>query len=140
MAKKLFTVDYDEYVDRLLVNNIVWEDHGLMPWHLKFLAERSEQCGGLEFVLTDTPIPVPHIAPVENLYFFDANAKLLQQVLYTHDWRGGCQFPENVLKLSERFGTDIAYCQTFPKDLGRNSVVLWYYPPVEDIVKVIIER
>ncbi|VFR11669.1 hypothetical protein SPFM8_00037 [Salmonella phage SPFM8] len=22
--------------------------------------------------------------------------KLLQQVLYTHDWRGGCQFPENI--------------------------------------------
>ncbi|VFR12264.1 hypothetical protein SPFM10_00037 [Salmonella phage SPFM10] len=24
-------------------------------------------------------------------------------------WRGGCQFPENVLKLSERFGTNLYF-------------------------------
>ncbi|AWN09116.1 hypothetical protein MLDJOKPK_00204 [Salmonella phage SPAsTU] len=140
MAKKLFTIEYDESADYLLVNNTVWEDHGLLPWQMKFLAERSAQCGGLEFVLTDTPIPVTHYQPVDNLYFFDAKVKFLQQVLYTHDWRGGCQFSENAMRLSERFGTDIAYCQTHPKDLGPDSIVLWYYPPVKDIVKVIIQR
>lgn len=140
MAKKLFTIEYDESADYLLVNNTVWEDHGLSSDQLKLLAERSKECGGLEFVLTDVPIPVPYFAPVENLHFFDANVKLLQQVLYTHDWRGGCQRPATVLKLSERFGTDIAYCEDYPKDIGRNSIVLWYYPPVSDIVKVIIER
>ncbi|VFR13072.1 hypothetical protein SPFM12_00042 [Salmonella phage SPFM12] len=47
--------------------------------NVKLLQQVLEQCGGLEFVLTDTPIPVPHIIVWEDHGLMPWHLKLLAE-------------------------------------------------------------
>ncbi|ANZ50683.1 hypothetical protein STRATTON_258 [Erwinia phage vB_EamM_Stratton] len=128
MEKRLHTFDYNGR-EQLFVNGELWEDHGLtlqQLWKLKLLSSRH---GGLEFVFTDQPIPEQLWTDQRDLLFWEVRESFLKKVLYTHSWRGGCHSPANVLKLSERYGTEMAYIQTWPKELDENSLVVWWSAP-----------
>lgn len=125
MEKRLHQFDYNGR-GQLLVDGAVWKDHALSLRQLHMLKRISERYGGMELVFTDNPIPDSIWSGARNLFFWPTSEELLKNVLYTHDWRGGCHSPDNVLKISKRYGTEMAYVTAWPKDLGPNSLVVWW--------------
>lgn len=128
MEKRLHKIDYTGQ-EQLFVDGELWEDHGLTLQQLHKLKQLSDRHGGVEFVFTDQPIPESVWTDRRNLLFWPIREGFLKKMLYTHTWRGGCQDPVNVMRISERFGTEMSYIRTWPKNLGENSLVVWWKHP-----------
>lgn len=137
MEKRLHRINYTG-AEQLFVDGELWADHGLTLQQLAILKCISEHHGGVEFIFTDQPIPESVWTDRRNLLFWKVGENFVRKMLYTHKWRGGCHDPMNVLKVSSRFGTEMSYVQTWPKDLGENSVVVWWRNPGLDATPYIV--
>ncbi|QVW55237.1 hypothetical protein pEaSNUABM29_00197 [Erwinia phage pEa_SNUABM_29] len=137
MAKVLHDLDFVADGNRLTVNGEDWGDVGLTLQQMFRLKQMSEKRGGFEFVISDRLIPENVWTDRRNLFSWQVVPEFMQKVLYTHNWRGGCFSPGNVLKLSSLYGTDMAYLTDWPKDLGENTLLVSMLP--DNTVRIFFE-
>lgn len=128
MAKIVHDLDYIVGSNKLTVNGEDWGDVGLSLQQLFRLMQMSRQRGGFEFVISDRSMSESVWTDRRNLLTWQVLPVFLQKVLYTHNWRGGCFSPANVLKLSNLYGTDMAFVTAWPKDLDENTMLVQLMP------------
>lgn len=117
----------------LQVNGQDWGNLGLDSWVLERLALKAKTHGGVEFVITDTPIMEPEWQNFHMTEMYEITEEIGKKVLHSGNYRGHFTNHHWVLTASERYGTSVPLAEGPPKDVGADAFVFYYNPDTSNM-------